>query len=194
MPGGRKSEATREAAALLLAKGAAAKEAATLCGASERTLANWQKDPAFTARVKAIQGELFGAAVAKLACMSGKAADELEALLGNADAKVRLGAVRLVAEWGKSVREADLAEQLAELRRMVTEVETRVGNPQARAGESAGAAGAAEGGGVEPAGGLGAAGPVPDPEPGGDDAGPLAAGPATMPLRANAPPLFAPGG
>jgi hypothetical protein len=194
MPKGKKSEAARDAAALLLARGATVKETATLSGASESTIGNWQKEPRFAARIKAIQAELFGLAVAKLASMNGKAAGQLEALLDDPDPKVKLGAIRLVMEWSKTVREADLAEQLDDLRRMVAEVETRVGNPQARAGEGAGPAGPADGGGPGPADGPAAGGPVGDPVGDGDAARSLAAGPPTLPLRPDVAPLFAPGG
>jgi hypothetical protein len=182
MPKGKKTEAARDAAALLLARGATVKETATLSGASESTISNWQKEPRFAARVKAIQAELFAVAAARLAGMSGKAAGQLEALLDDSDAKVRLGAVRLVADWSKSVREAGLAEQLDDLRRVLAEVEARVNERPARAGEGARAASTADGGGPGPADGAAAGGPGGDPDGRGDAARPLADGPSTLPL------------
>jgi hypothetical protein len=188
MPTGRKSEAVRERVALLLAAGRTQKRAAAAAGVSERTVGLWLKEPAYAARVRQLRAGLFGRAVGRLCRLGGKAAGVLGKLLDDPSAAVRLGACRTVLEAAQRGREAvDVAEELEQLRAAVEGLKHGDGG-------GAGGGGAAAGGpgGPDAPGGPAAGGPEggPGPDPGGDDARPLAGGPATLPFAADVAPLF----
>jgi hypothetical protein len=131
-------ETRREAAALALARGLSIRDAAAEAGVNERTVFNYRTDPVFNARVKELRAELFALAVAKLAGMNGKAADQLAGLLESGDEKTRLGAVRLVADWTKAAREHDLAAEIEALRQELQEIKRNVHGPAPRPGETTG--------------------------------------------------------
>jgi hypothetical protein len=69
----RKSEAAREAVALALASGRSVRRAAADAGVSERAVVYWRRDPAFTARVRALRQELLDRAVSLLAGLGARA-------------------------------------------------------------------------------------------------------------------------
>jgi transposase-like protein len=112
--------AKQEAAALLLAGGYTHAEVAALCDCGERSVRRWLRLPAFVARVAALQSQLFGEAVGRLARVAGKAAQTLERLLDSANDNAALGAAKAVLEVGPRLKEAVvLAQELAELKAAV---------------------------------------------------------------------------
>lgn len=118
----------REAAALGLAKGLSATDAAALGGISVRQLRRWRDDPRFQQRVQEMRSGLFTIALGKLAELGGKAADRLAQLLASSNEPVALGACRLALEAGAKLREmVDFEERLAEVERWHDEQEAKKG-------------------------------------------------------------------
>ena len=108
----------QESAALALASGRTAAEAAAEAGCSVRSLRRWlaEKD-GFRERTQELRTELFGLAVGRLSELSGKAAAALGELLESEAEGIRLQAARSILEHGPKLREStDLAAQLAQLR------------------------------------------------------------------------------
>jgi hypothetical protein len=110
--------ATQQRAALALASGSSAAEAAAECSCCERTVRRWLLLPGFKERVQEIRGELFALAVGKLSALAGHAAATLGELLDADIDGVRLQAARSVLEHGVKIREAtDIEARLAALER-----------------------------------------------------------------------------
>ena len=100
-----KMSAKQESAAALLALGRSVRHAAQEVGIAERTLSGWKHQETFKARVQDLRQELFSRTVGMLAGISVQAARTLGRLLRGADAKVQLGAARIVLEAGPRLRE-----------------------------------------------------------------------------------------
>src|SRR5262245_19018245 len=99
---------------------------------------------------------------------------------GELDPKVANAVGYLTSVLLRALQDSDLAAQLDELRRELEELKNDEGHLGTRNREAAGGDPVPEGGyRWDP--GPAACGPEPDPEPGGDEAGPVAGGP---------PPLF----
>jgi hypothetical protein len=94
MPNGRKSEAQREAAALLLARGLSVKTVAAKTGIGERTLRGWQQDGAFIDRIRQLQGQMVDHTIAKLASAGPKF---VKALVDRIEDPVEKGSVKVSA-------------------------------------------------------------------------------------------------
>jgi hypothetical protein len=126
--GRKKWGARQEAVAVALARGLPITTAAAECRVGERTIHTWLADADFRCRVEELRAELFGQAVGRLCDISGRAVDVLGKLLDSKSEQIRLQAARSVLDHGPRLREvADLAIQLAELRRQVEE-ETKHGD------------------------------------------------------------------
>ena len=118
MPGGNRS-ANRDLAAVALAAGKTAAEAATAAGVSARTVVGWRAAPEFAARVAELRAAMVSAAAGRLADGMAAAADVMRALLGSADEGVRHRAAAKLLEVGLK------ATELVELQRRVEELERR---------------------------------------------------------------------
>jgi hypothetical protein len=113
-----------------LAAGKSQADAARAAGVSPRTVQRRVADPEFMKLVGRYRAQLFHAATGRIASLNDKAADELEKLLKNKSANVRLSAVRMVFDVGMRLWErVELADQLAELQ------DGRHASVVARAGE-----------------------------------------------------------
>jgi hypothetical protein len=109
-----------EAIVLALAAGGSIPYAARSAGVSETTVRRRLSDPALRARIGAMRSELIAAAVGRLATLGRKAADKLNELLDDPDAKIRLGASRSVLQYMLQGHEHELlAAQVAELQRQI---------------------------------------------------------------------------
>jgi hypothetical protein len=163
--------AKQETAALALAAGKTAEEAAAECSCCKRTIQRWLAEVAgFRARVQEIRTELFGLAVGRLSDLSGKAATALGQLLESDTEGIRLQAARSILEHGPKLREAtDLAGKMDDLERQMTkrvgELERRLQAQEARRGEDTATTGG-EAGGVPGDAGAGRGQPG---QPGGED-------------------------
>jgi hypothetical protein len=94
-----------------LAGGSTLREAAHAAGLGERTVARRLADPDFRRRVRDVQAEMVGRALAKLTDGMAAAADTLRQLLRARSESVRLGAARALLELTGKVREAAELEQ-----------------------------------------------------------------------------------
>ena len=99
-----------------LAAGLTVPEAAKRAGLSERTVHRRLVDPAFRGRISKARGELFSAAMGRLAASATKATDTLERLMTSTKDAVALGAARSVLELGQRLRESvELEQRIAAL-------------------------------------------------------------------------------
>ena len=94
-----------------LARGVSVKAAAGEAGVSERTAYRRLANPGFQKRLTALRDELITSALGELVGCAASAVHTLEQLLAEPDARVRLGAVRLVLEQVLKLREALTLEQ-----------------------------------------------------------------------------------
>jgi len=105
-----------------LAAGLAVPDAAKQANMSERTARRRLDDPAFRRRVSEARGELYSAAMGRLAAAATKATDTLERLLESTRDAVALGAARSVLELGQRLRESvELEQRIAALERGAVE-------------------------------------------------------------------------
>jgi hypothetical protein len=180
----------RWAVALALATGRTVRDAAAACGAGERTVYTWLKDPAFVGRVAQVRSELFALAVGRLAGLAGGAADALGGLLASASEAVRLQAARAVLEYGPRLRESDaLAREIDDLKRQLGDGHGNGPGPGCGPAEKAGSPAAAQ-----PDPGTDQGGPGEPPGPGRPAAGPLAGPAAPLTSAADADPVLPPNG
>jgi len=100
-----------DALILELASGSTVREAAKRTGVGERTVYRRLDDAAFRRRVSEARGELFSAAMGRLAAVATKATDTLERLMTSPKDAVALGAARSVLELGQRLRESVELEQ-----------------------------------------------------------------------------------
>lgn len=146
----------REPAALAIASGQTIKAAAEVAHVSERAVHGWLRDAAFVARVRELRAAMFGAAVGRLADLSGKAAGVLGGLLDSEAEGVRRQAAVNVLELGTKLRESvDLADEVGRLRAILGGDASDV--------QSAGGTDAAAEGGGDPGAVAGDAGDVGGP-------------------------------
>jgi hypothetical protein len=121
---------------LALAAGGNAAASAAHAGLSERTVRRRLADATFRARVDEARAELVGRAVGRLAAVGQLAADTLKELIGKTSPPaVRLGAARAVLEHmfrGNEV--GTLAREVAELKRLLQEVDRDPGSYPRRGG------------------------------------------------------------
>src|SRR3954453_20525111 len=89
-PDGRHWSARDEAIAMALARGQSRQSSAKSCNVSVRTVHGRLRDPAFVALVASFRAALVSEAVARITGLAGKAADELEKLLDDPAASIRL--------------------------------------------------------------------------------------------------------
>jgi hypothetical protein len=181
VPGGSKRSAD-DFLVTALASGASVVTAAAKAEVSERTVRRRLEDPAFRARVDEARGELVRQAVSKLADIGALAGETLGELVREGSGAVRLGAARSILEFMFRGHELDtLARQVEELRRELGGVK-RVKREAPHGNEPAAEVGShPAGGSADTPAGTAEGGPGPDPDPGGDATGRVAAGP---------PPLF----
>jgi hypothetical protein len=114
--GSRGLRAKQELAAVALARGATAEEAAQQAGCSLRSVRRWNaEDGAFRRRVAAMRREVTERALGLLCEGMTASAAVLRSLALNARSEsVKLGAARAVVELGVKLRESDeLAERVA---------------------------------------------------------------------------------
>jgi len=105
-----------------LAAGSTVPDAAKRANMSERTARRRLDDPAFRRRVSEARGELYSAAMGRLAAVATKAADTLEKLLTSTRDAVALGAARSILELGQRLRESvELEQRIAALERGAVE-------------------------------------------------------------------------
>jgi hypothetical protein len=117
MPKGDRTR-NRDLAAVALAGGKTAKEAAVAAGVSERTVFQWLTHEPFKLRVSELRGEMVSAALGRLSDGLCAAADALNELVKQQDADVKLKAAVKVIELALKVREqTDLADRLAAVER-----------------------------------------------------------------------------
>jgi hypothetical protein len=122
MANGPKSEAQREAAALLLARGFTIKATAKKTGIGQRTLGGWLTDDTFASRVRALQRQLVSRTVGRLASAGGKA---VKALVGRLDDQAEKGAVKVSAATAilnqlfRGTDVVELAQHVEELERLL---------------------------------------------------------------------------
>jgi HEAT repeat protein len=115
--GGRKK--ADEALATLLAAGQTLRAGAVAVGIGERTAARRWADPDFRRRVAALQHEMVGRCLGRMADGMAEAADVLRKLLAAESESVRLGAARALLELGVRVRDAvELGERVQDLERL----------------------------------------------------------------------------
>ncbi|AMV23772.1 hypothetical protein VT84_05125 [Gemmata sp. SH-PL17] len=119
MAGGKKT-ANRDLAAVALATGKTAAEAATAANVSERTIQNWRRESAFTAMVADLRGQMVARACGELADAMTEAAKALRGLLGSPTEGIQLRAASEILSQGLKVME------LAELRGKLEELERRL--------------------------------------------------------------------
>ena len=105
--GARGDEALLQA----LARGVSVKAAAAEAGVSVRTVYRRLANPGFQKRLTALRDELITSALGELVGCAASAVHTLEELLSERDARIRLGAVRLVLEQVLKLREALTLEQ-----------------------------------------------------------------------------------
>ena len=162
MPRGDRTR-NRDLAAVALATGKTAKEAAGAAGVSERTVFQWLADQPFKARVRELRGEMVSAALGRLSDGLCAAADALNELVKNDDADVKFKAAVKVIELALRVREqTDIEERLAAVEQALkgerdggTSEETGAGGSSRRnpPDQPDGAGGGAVHGGPDPADG-----------------------------------------
>lgn len=176
MPGGDRQNAD-ELLAGYLASGMRIEDAARKAGVAESTAYRRRRNPKFQQRVQELRNEMLGRAVGILADGASEASATLWWLVQKAKSEsVRLGACRALLEMGTRLREsAELAEQVADLRRQLEELKNN-GHRNAAAGTTPDAepAGQPEGGADLADAETAAGGSEPDPDGRGLDPGPLA--------------------
>lgn len=119
MPRGDRTR-NRDLAAVALAGGKTAKEAAVVAGVSERTVFHWLSDPSFKQRVSELRGEMVGAALGRLSDGLCAAADALNELVKQQDPDVKLKAAVKVIELALRVREqVEIESRLAAVERVI---------------------------------------------------------------------------
>jgi hypothetical protein len=119
VPSGRKSEATRDRAALLLASGRTIKRAAEKAGISRRCLTEWLTEEAFRARVREFRERLIRETVGRLAQAGAGAVRTLVKLTGDGvkpEVK-RSAAATLLANLLRGAELVDMAQDLSEIKR-----------------------------------------------------------------------------
>src|SRR5262245_20799751 len=182
MAGGTKLNHRQEAAVAALLSEKTLAEAALNVGVSERTLGNWLKDPAFQALYAQARLGVLERTTARLLAAQGKAVEALERNVACGQPAPENRAAELLLTHGRAgVEQLDLARQLAELRREIEEMR-RHGHGHTAAGDhpAEGEADGAAAAGAAAAAEAGPPGPGPADGPGGDDAGPVADGPAPL--------------
>jgi hypothetical protein len=109
-----------------LAGGSTVEAAAQLCDVSESTIYRRLRDSAFRRRVSQARQAMLERAIGHLAEGSVEASIGLRNLaVRSKDERVQLGAARAILALGVRVREnAELVEELAELRRLVEELQS----------------------------------------------------------------------
>lgn len=122
---GRSPSGARDVAAGALAAGATIKDAAAAAGVNERTVRKWLDLSEYRAAVQAMRDEAIRSALDRLGSTMSAAADALKALVGHADARVKLAAARAVLELGVRLKEH------LELEQRVKELEQRLGGQTA---------------------------------------------------------------
>ena len=106
----------------LLAAGKTARDAAPLCGCSERHVSRRLADPDFVAKVNAARSQLAADCTGRLAALLTEAVDTLGALLGSTMDAVRLGAARSVLDcFGKMTDLVSTQARLAEVESFMRE-------------------------------------------------------------------------
>lgn len=115
MAGGARTNA-KEPAAALLAAGRTVADTAKAVGVSERQVSRWQQEPGFRARVRELQKQTVGQAVAVLREGLTEAARELRDLLTHDSAAIRLRAADVLLRHSLGAFEVlDLMEQMEQI-------------------------------------------------------------------------------
>ncbi len=109
MPG-RHTAATREAAALELARGLTLQAAASSAGVNVRTIRRWKLEPAFAARIAEIRAELTDRTVGLLTEGRLAAVSTATKLLKSSDEAIRIRAVRALLLHGERAAGASTAD------------------------------------------------------------------------------------
>jgi hypothetical protein len=180
-PGARVRRKQEQAIAALLTE-TTILAAAAKAEVDVRTLKRWLTLPDFSEAYRAARHEILDRAVTRLLGACDDAVGTLQRNLRCGDAGPENRAA--VAVLGLAVRGMevhDLARQVSELKKQLEE--SRSGNRNlGPTGRPAASSGSRLNGNGQPAAGPAAAGPGGDPRPGGDDAGPVAGEPASLPL------------
>jgi hypothetical protein len=99
-----------------LVTGKSVKQAAAAAHVQPKAVWTWRQQPEFVAELRRLQQEAFDDALVDLRRATGRAVKQADGLLGHADPKVRLGAVRTLLGAALKVNEAiDLAQRVAAL-------------------------------------------------------------------------------
>ena len=121
MTGENRGKFTRRKAAIAaLLSSPSVQEAAVLAGVAENTLHRWLRQPDFMGELRAAEDAAIGAAVRRLAGLSGDAADVLGNLLTDPEASpaARLRAALGILETLVKLRDRDISERLTALERV----------------------------------------------------------------------------
>jgi hypothetical protein len=171
--------------AVLLAAGLSITKAAAKAKVGERTVYRRLKDPDFRRRVEEARAAMVAKTVGRLAALGNLAVGQLHGLLSRETTgeQVRLGAARAALDFlFRSHEQQTLAKQLEELKKQVEEVAQRGhGNFDAAGGEDPETTGPVHAEG-KPAVDGDPPRPGANPDPGWDDAGPVAEGSAALDL------------
>lgn len=119
---GRKLSTKQKRAIAALLSQKSVRAAAESARVGERTLYRWLKDAGFRAALAAAEGDAIDQATRRLIAMTGKAADELQAILTDLDSTpaVRLRAIELIFANALKLRELrNVEERLAALEKAV---------------------------------------------------------------------------
>jgi transposase-like protein len=121
--GGRKrSDESREAAAVLFASGASVSEVAGKLSIGETTLHRWRRQPAFSDRVRQLRSDMTTETLSLLAKGSRQAATQLIELLDDASAAIRLGAAGSLLKHLLNFKDqTDLADRITAIERRLEE-------------------------------------------------------------------------
>ena len=119
---GRKLSTKQKRAIAALLSQKSVRAAALSAAVGERTLYRWLSDAEFRAALAAAEGDAIDQATRRLIAMTGKAADELQAILTDLDStpSVRLRAIELIFANALRLRELrNVEERLAALEKAV---------------------------------------------------------------------------
>src|SRR5262245_38086769 len=120
MAGGAKLSHKQHAAVAALLSEKTLAEAAQRAGVSERTLANWLKDPAFQALYAQARLGVLERTVARLLAAQGKAVEALERNVACGQPAAENRAAELLLSHGRAgVEQLDLARQVEELSQLL---------------------------------------------------------------------------
>jgi hypothetical protein len=125
MAGGSK-EANRDLAAVALAAGKTAAEAAAAAGVAERTVKYWAADAAFRDRVSDLRREVVGRACGELSDAMSAAAKKLRELVGSSEDGIALRAASAVIGHTLKVTELlDLQRRVEKLEQALARADQR---------------------------------------------------------------------